>query len=81
MFNNDNVNPFESKQGTNERKSGFFPDPFYERPCLDPSHNAPTHLSIPPGQIYIHVCPSCGYSITLRPSCVTLKSNVQAGNG
>ncbi len=28
--------------------------------CLDPSHNFPSHLHIPQGHGYRHVCPKCG---------------------
>jgi len=28
--------------------------------CLDPSHNFPSHMCIPQGHGYRHVCPKCG---------------------
>lgn len=57
-----------------KRESGFFdlPElPVYkhvQKPCFDLSHEPPTHLHIPAGQGYRHVCPSCGYSVILYPS-------------
>lgn len=48
------------------QKLGFEPDECYNRPCMDPSHNPPTHLYIPEGQKYTHVCPSCRFTIVLR---------------
>lgn len=27
--------------------------------CLHPNHNPPSHLSIPQGKRYVHVCPKC----------------------
>lgn len=35
------------------------------KPCLNPSHNFPTHLYIEPGQTYKHVCPGCGNEISV----------------
>lgn len=34
-------------------------------PCLDPEHNPPTHLYIPPGKTHVHICPTCGTTITV----------------
>lgn len=46
--------------------SGFFDLP---RPaiCNDPAHLAPSHLYIPPGRGYRHVCPACGAVQILAP--------------
>lgn len=52
--------------------SGFHDDPAYHRPCRDPSHNPPTHLFIPQGKIYIHICPSCGHRVVMRTPAVYL---------
>lgn len=38
---------------------GFFDIP-QSGVCQDKGHNFPTHLSIPYGKGYKHVCPSCG---------------------
>jgi hypothetical protein len=40
--------------------------------CIDPSHEPPTHIVIPPGYEYEHVCPSCGFTIVLWGHDVTL---------
>lgn len=59
-----------------KRESGFFdlPQlPAYERTrnfCVDPAHEAPTHLHIPSGKGYRHVCRSCGREVILYPSDV-----------
>ena len=37
--------------------------PYY--PCMDPAHSFPSHLCIPPGTSYTHICPSCGFSSTV----------------
>lgn len=42
-----------------KEKSGFFDLP-KDVMCKDPSHNPPNMISIPYGQGYKHVCPSCG---------------------
>lgn len=39
--------------------------------CRDPSHNPPTHMHIPYGKIYIHVCPSCQIEMPIHSSDVT----------
>ena len=52
---------------SNERavgKSGFEPIPGYKI-CMHPGHNPPTHLYIPPGQQYRHVCPGCGAEVVM----------------
>jgi len=34
-------------------------------PCMDPAHNPPSHLYIPPGTNHTHTCPSCGAKVTM----------------
>lgn len=34
-------------------------------PCMDPSHNPPSHLYIPPGTNHTHTCPACGAKSTI----------------
>ncbi|BCG50221.1 hypothetical protein [Ralstonia phage RP13] len=41
------------------QKSGFFKLDKWKS-CSDPSHNPPTHIHVPAGQGYRHVCPRCG---------------------
>lgn len=43
-----------------------------ERPCMSPDHFPPTHLYIPPGSVYVHVCSGCGMSTRLISPHVTL---------
>ena len=52
-------------------ESGFFDLPNIEK-CKDPSHKPPTHIHIPRGKGYRHVCPSCGKVIDLIPPQITL---------
>lgn len=40
-------------------------------PCLDPNHNAPTLIYIPPGNVLEHVCPSCGWETRIEASNIT----------
>lgn len=35
-------------------------------PCMDPQHNLPMHIYIPPGQYLTHTCPSCGQTMTIQ---------------
>lgn len=47
-------------------ESGFIEDPYFDKTrCMDLSHNPPTHLCIPPGKIYVHVCPRCKQKTTM----------------
>lgn len=48
-------------------KSGFV-DIEQKENCLDSEHSPPTHLYIPYGKKYIHVCPKCGNRIELHSS-------------
>ncbi|QDH83526.1 hypothetical protein [Achromobacter phage Motura] len=45
-------------RATQQKQSGFFDLPVAQF-CTHPEHNFPTHLYIPPGQGYRHVCPGC----------------------
>lgn len=42
-----------------EKQCGFF-DLDIPIKCTNPSHEPPTHIHIPQGKGYKHVCPSCG---------------------
>lgn len=54
-----------------DRQSGFFKLPERQKPCLDMAHNPPSHLYIPPGHGYRHICPSCGRMAILISPDVT----------
>lgn len=49
-----------------EKQGGFFDLPKDTR-CKDKSHKPPTHIYIPQGKGYRHVCPSCGKVTDLIP--------------
>lgn len=49
-----------------EKQGGFFDLPKDTR-CKDKSHEPPTHIHIPQGKGYRHVCPSCGKVTDLIP--------------
>lgn len=51
---------------TSEKQGGFFELPQDTR-CKDKSHEPPTHIYIPQGKGYRHVCPSCGKVTELIP--------------
>lgn len=59
-----------NQQSHKQQQSGFEDIPAVER-CLDRSHEPPTHLHIPQGKRYRHVCPSCGYTVVLQPPQIT----------
>lgn len=58
----------------NEKKqSGFEPIPEPIKPiCRDSEHFPPSHMVIPQGQQYRHVCRSCGAEVVIRPPEYTL---------
>ena len=53
-----------------EKKGGFFDLP-QDRTCKDKSHEPPTHIHIPQGKGYRHICPSCGKVTELIPSQIS----------
>lgn len=53
-----------SKQS--KEQSGFEDDMTPKR-CLHPEHQPPSHLFIPQGKVYRHVCPSCGFVMRIKP--------------
>lgn len=49
------------------KESGFFDLPVIKK-CNHPEHNPPSHINIPYGKGYKHVCPSCkAVSIIVPP--------------
>jgi hypothetical protein len=38
--------------------------------CNSPYHKPPTHLCIPPGSKYVHVCPNCGEKFIMEQPLV-----------
>jgi len=61
-----------------KQTSGFEDDPRTPH-CVHPEHQPPSLLYIPPGKIYRHVCPACGYTVRLRGSSVTMAATQQTG--
>lgn len=67
-----NKTPKHTSDFAPKSPSGFEPLDTDLIPCLDPSHPPPTHLYIPPGQQYRHVCPRCGCETILRSNYVSM---------
>lgn len=42
-----------------------------KKPCLNPGHEVPGLLYIPPGQTYKHVCPGCNNEIVVTTPEIT----------
>lgn len=55
----------------NRKESVFFDLPKTIK-CLDASHEPPSHLYIPPGKGYRHICPTCGKTTDLIPPQISL---------
>ena len=60
-----------------EKQGGFFDLPKDTR-CKDKSHKPPTHIYIPQGKGYRHVCPSCGKVTDLIPPQISFWNVVVA---
>lgn len=50
-----------------EGQSGFFDLTDNQSDCNSSDHNPPTHLFIPEGKGYKHVCPTCGKTTIIKP--------------
>lgn len=66
------LNRLIEDENNKPKKGGFFPLP-KSKQCKDPSHSPPSHICIPQGQGYRHVCPSCGNVIELIPPQISFK--------
>ena len=55
------------KPNNPEKEQSGFEDIPIQEVCRNPSHNPPSHLYIPPGKQYRHVCPGCGHVTVIRP--------------
>ena len=55
----------------NPKESGFFPLD-KKKVCNSREHNPPSHLHIPQGQGYQHVCPQCGKVTIIYPQQISL---------
>jgi len=55
----------------NDKKSGMFDLPKMDI-CNDPEHEPPSHICIPQGKGYRHVCPKCGKVAILIPTQISL---------
>ncbi len=79
MKNEDYLKILEKEHQRVPQKGGFFPLPeFPEKKkedkdiCNDPEHKPPTHICIPQGMGYKHICPSCGKISVIIPPQYTL---------
>ena len=55
-----------------KKESGFFDLPVKSISlCNHQEHNPPSHLYIPPGKGYRHICPACNNVIELIPPQIT----------
>lgn len=60
----------------NQNQFGFFDlaNFQWEKPCMDPEHNMPTHIYVPPGKGYRHICPNCKAESVIFDNHVTMKA-------
>lgn len=57
---------------TTGKKGGFFDLPAEYKKCTSPEHEPPTHIHIPHGKGYKHICPVCGKETIIIPGEVSL---------
>lgn len=57
----------------NEKERSHFEDIEKDVTCKDPGHNIPSHLHIPQGKRYVHICPACGQRSVLQPPQITFQ--------
>lgn len=50
---------------------GLEPIPYHKPHCTGPEHYPPTHIYIPSGYQYRHICPTCGYETLIIGNQVT----------
>lgn len=55
------------------KQSGFEDAPDTISPCRHPNHNPPSHLLIPPGKQYRHICPLCRVETVITSNEPTLR--------
>lgn len=55
----------------NKNEESHFEDIEPINTCRHIGHNPPTHLHIPHGKRYIHICPGCKNRVVLQPPQIT----------
>jgi hypothetical protein len=63
-------NRFPNSEFPNEEES-HFEDIEETKTCCHIEHNPPTHLYIPHGKRYIHICPECKERTVFQPPQIT----------
>ena len=56
---------------SHENESGIEDDPQFLTRCESVFHSPPSHIVIPHGKRYRHVCPDCGYTTFIYPNDIT----------
>lgn len=69
-FGSEHLISKEVKMKKDNKESGFY-DLDEKEICKHLEHRPPSHLYIPPGKGYKHVCPGCGRVIHLKGSNIT----------
>lgn len=72
IINDDINNPHGIDWEELKKAISTFPKSMTTTRCDHPEHNFPMMLYIPPGQSYTHVCPHCGYRITVAGEPISL---------
>lgn len=60
-----------NNEGNDFKQKSHFEDLPKTVTCKDREHTPPSYLYIPPGKVYVHICPSCGRELRLRGSSAT----------
>lgn len=56
----------------NPHEKSHFEDEDPQQICRHREHNPPSHMVIPHGKRYVHICPGCGFRCVLRNNGATL---------
>lgn len=62
----------------NKKKRGGFEDIPKQEQCLHPGHRPPSHMVIPQGKQYRHICPGCGRETLMRPPQIRMMTGPAA---
>jgi len=58
-----------------EKEESHFEDIDLPKRCLHPGHNPPSHLHIPQGKRYIHICPACRQRTVMQPLQISFSAH------
>lgn len=58
----------------NPGEVSHYEDVTANEPCVGLNHNPPSHIYVPAGKVYVHVCPTCGFKVKIGSNSVSYSS-------